>query len=81
VPLPVAGAECSWRLLSAVHVITPPLYSAACFRWVNCAELKSNVLGALERGDAVFMRSYPSAYAQWALNLSLSKGIQEPVPD
>lgn len=48
-----------------------PLYAASCFRWVNCAELKSNVLGVLGRRDSVFKRSYPRAYAQWAVNLSL----------
>ncbi len=47
-----------------------PLYAASCFRWVNCGELKSNVLESLRRGDSVFKRSYPRAYAQWAVNLS-----------
>ena len=47
-----------------------PLYAASCFRWVDCKELKSNVLGALQRRDSVFKRSYPAAYAQWAVELS-----------
>jgi hypothetical protein len=47
-----------------------PLYATSSFRWVDCAELKSNVLGALQRGDSVFKRSYPKAYAEWAVELS-----------
>jgi hypothetical protein len=47
-----------------------PLYAASCFRWVNCDELKSNVLGALQEDTSVFARAYPKAYAQWAMSLS-----------
>ena len=47
-----------------------PLYAASCFKWVDCAELKANVIGALERGESVFRRSYPKAYAEWVLGLS-----------
>ena len=47
-----------------------PLYTASCFRWVDCGELASNVLTALKNGTSVFARSYPKAYAQWAVTLS-----------
>jgi hypothetical protein len=47
-----------------------PLYAASCFRWVNCDELTSNVLGALKEGRSVFAGAYPKAYAQWAVRLA-----------
>jgi hypothetical protein len=47
-----------------------PLYAASCFRWVDCDELASNVIGALKEGTSVFARAYPKAYAEWAVNLS-----------
>ena len=47
-----------------------PLYAASSFRWVDCGELASNVLKALKERTSVFARSYPKAYAQWAVNLS-----------
>ena len=47
-----------------------PLYAASCFRWVDCDELTSNVLGALKEGTSVFARAYPKAYAQWAVRLA-----------
>jgi hypothetical protein len=47
-----------------------PLYAYSCFRWVDCDELRSNVLAALKEGTSVFARAYPRAYAQWALSLS-----------
>jgi hypothetical protein len=47
-----------------------PLYAASCFRWVDCGELTSNVLKALKGGTSVFRRTYPKAYAQWAVSLS-----------
>src|SRR5215831_4329156 len=31
-----------------------PLYAASCFRWVDCSELRSNVLTALNEGTSVF---------------------------
>ena len=51
-----------------------PLYAASCFRWVNCEELKSNVLGALADRTSIFAGTYPKAYAQWAANLSRGSG-------
>lgn len=51
-----------------------PLYAASCFRWVDCEELKSNVLTALNDGASVFARAYPKAYAQWAVGLSSRLG-------
>jgi hypothetical protein len=36
-----------------------PLYATSCFRWVDCDELASNVLGALNAGTSVFARKYP----------------------
>jgi len=50
-----------------------PLYAACCFRWVDCGELRSNVLTALKNGTSVFARAYPKAYAQWAVNASSPK--------
>jgi hypothetical protein len=50
-----------------------PLYATACFRWVDCDELKSNVLRALKEGTSVFARTYPKAYAQWAVALASSR--------
>src|SRR5262249_5764724 len=47
-----------------------PLYAAACFRWVDCDDLRSNVLEALKQGTSVFARAYPRKYAQWAVSLS-----------
>jgi hypothetical protein len=47
-----------------------PLYATDCFRWVDCDELTSNVLSALEEGKSVFARTYPKAYAQWAVDLA-----------
>jgi hypothetical protein len=47
-----------------------PLYATSSFRWVDCSELKSNVLDAFERRESVFKRSYPEAYAQWAVGLA-----------
>ena len=47
-----------------------PLYAASCFRWVDCDELASNVLAALDEGTSVFARTYPKAYAKWAVSLS-----------
>jgi hypothetical protein len=47
-----------------------PLYATGCFRWVDCDELTSNVLKALQEGTSVFRRTYPKAYAQWAVSLS-----------
>ena len=47
-----------------------PLYAASCFRWVDCDELASNVRKALQEGTSVFARTYPKAYAEWALSLS-----------
>ena len=47
-----------------------PLYAASCFRWVDCGELASNVLSALNEGTSVFARAYPKAYAKWAVSLS-----------
>src|SRR5262249_32681329 len=47
-----------------------PLYATSCFRWVDCDELTSNVLRALNEGTSVFARAYPEAYAQWAVSLS-----------
>jgi len=43
-----------------------PLYALGCFRWVDCNELKSGVVGAMERRQSVFSGDYPKAYAQWA---------------
>jgi hypothetical protein len=51
-----------------------PLYAASCFRWVDCDELTSNVLRALKEGTSVFARSYPKAYAQWAVRLASRDG-------
>jgi len=50
-----------------------PLYAASCFRWVDCGELRSNVLIALKERTSVFARAYPKAYAQWAVNVSSPK--------
>src|SRR5262245_6288410 len=47
-----------------------PLYAASCFRWVDCDELTSNVLEALKEGTSVFARTYPKAYANWAVRLA-----------
>jgi hypothetical protein len=47
-----------------------PLYASSCFRWVDCDELKSNVLSALNESTSVFARTYPKAYAQWAVGLA-----------
>jgi hypothetical protein len=47
-----------------------PLYAASCFRWVDCGELRTNVLTALNEGTSVFARMYPKAYAQWAVSLA-----------
>jgi hypothetical protein len=47
-----------------------PLYASSCFRWVDCDELASNVLKALKQRTSVFARTYPKAYAQWAVSLS-----------
>lgn len=47
-----------------------PLYASSCFRWVDCDELASNVLTALKEGTSVFARTYPRAYAEWAVSLS-----------
>lgn len=47
-----------------------PLYAASCIRWVDCDELRSNVLRALKEGTSVFGRAYPKVYAQWAVSLS-----------
>src|SRR5262245_30567974 len=47
-----------------------PLYATSSFRWVDCDELTSNVLTALKERTSVFARTYPKAYAQWAVNLS-----------
>jgi hypothetical protein len=47
-----------------------PLYATASFRWVDCDELASNVFRALKEGTSVFARTYPKAYAQWALSLA-----------
>src|SRR5262245_52060576 len=47
-----------------------PLYATSCFRWVDCDELASNVLTALNEGRSVFERAYPKAYAEWAVSLS-----------
>ena len=43
-----------------------PLYALGCFRWVDCNELTSGVVGAMERRQSVFRGDYPKAYAQWA---------------
>jgi hypothetical protein len=43
-----------------------PLYALGCFRWVDCSELKSSVMDAMERRQSVFSGDYPKAYAQWA---------------
>ena len=51
-----------------------PLYATACFRWVDCDELTSNVLKALKEGTSVFARTYPKAYAQWSLSLPSRTG-------
>lgn len=50
-----------------------PLYATSSFRWVDCKELTANVLNALEERRSVFARSYPKAYAEWAVNLSSRK--------
>jgi hypothetical protein len=34
-----------------------PLYTTSCFRWVDCDELTSNVVSALQAGTSVFARS------------------------
>jgi hypothetical protein len=47
-----------------------PLYATGCFRWVDCDELASNVFKALKEGTSVFARTYPRAYAQWAVELA-----------
>jgi hypothetical protein len=47
-----------------------PLYAASCFRWVDCDELASNVLTALKERSSIFARTYPKAYAEWALRLA-----------
>jgi hypothetical protein len=47
-----------------------PLYASSCFRWVDCGELASNVLSAFNEGSSVFARTYPKAYAQWAVGLA-----------
>jgi hypothetical protein len=47
-----------------------PLYAASSFRWVDCGELRSNVITALKEGTSVFARTYPKAYAQWAVSLA-----------
>ena len=47
-----------------------PLYAASCFRWVDCDELRSNVLKSLTEGTSIFRRSYPKSYAQWAVSLA-----------
>jgi len=43
-----------------------PLYALRCFRWVDCNELKSGVVRAMERRQSVFSRDYPRAYGEWA---------------
>ena len=53
-----------------------PLYASSCFRWVDCDELASNILGSLKEGTSAFARTYPKAYAQWAVSLSSrTKGL------
>jgi hypothetical protein len=47
-----------------------PLYAASCFRWVDCDQLASNVLRALNERTSVFARPYPKAYAEWSVSLS-----------
>jgi hypothetical protein len=47
-----------------------PLYAASCFRWVDCDELTSNVLTALKERSSIFARTYPKAYAEWAVRLA-----------
>jgi len=44
-----------------------PLYALGCFRWVDCNELKTAVVGAMARRQFVFSGDYPKAYAQWAM--------------
>lgn len=43
-----------------------PLYALGCFRWVDCDELKSAVVDAMDRRQSVFSGDYPRAYAEWA---------------
>jgi hypothetical protein len=43
-----------------------PLYALGCFRWVDCNELKSAVVDAMERRQSVFSGHYPKTYVQWA---------------
>jgi hypothetical protein len=47
-----------------------PLYASSSFRWVDCDELNSNVLKALNEHTSVFGRTYPEAYANWAVRIS-----------
>jgi hypothetical protein len=47
-----------------------PLYSGSCFRWVDCDELRSNVLTALQERTSVFRRAFPKNYAEWAVSVS-----------
>ena len=47
-----------------------PLYALACFRWVDCKELKVIVLDTLAKRQSVFKKAYPKAYAQWAIKIA-----------
>jgi hypothetical protein len=51
-------AACSISLL--------PLYALACFRWVDCKQLKSEMLAAAAARRSVFRSNYPKAYFEWA---------------
>jgi hypothetical protein len=47
-----------------------PLYALSSFKWVDCEELKRNVLDELTKRSSVFKSSYPEAYSQWAKGIA-----------
>src|SRR5262245_40392423 len=51
---------------AACSISILPLYALGCFRWVDCKQLKSEVLSAVAARRYVFRSTYPKAYFQWA---------------
>ena len=46
-----------------------PLYSSNAFKWVDCLEMKNNVLNSLKKKDSIFEGNFHQDYAKWIIQL------------